>query len=554
MRFLNLLRRCPRLTRKRARAHFSGSEAFITRMLGSKQFLSTEPELEDVMNYLDSLKNYEKSGVPKGAGTDSEDGFDMGRIRRLMDRLGNPHNKFKAIHIAGTKGKGSTAAFISSILRAEGYYVGCYTSPHILTIRERMSLGKFGEPVPAEMLNCIFQKIRPKLDEAIHQENGSLSHFEVLTATAFFLFAEEKIDIAVIEAGLGGARDATNIICSSGLAASVITTIGEEHLAALGGSLESIAMAKAGIIKRNRPVILGGPFLPSIEKILRDKAYMMQSPVISASDPGVKTTIKTLNVLDGRPYQFSDISIKMERDFQLSIRLSDLKMHMLGSHQLQNASTATCIVLCLRDQGWRISDRSVRTGIENTCLIGRCQFLSFKESEALGLPGATILLDGAHTKESAKALMDTIRMSFPEAKLGFVVAMASDKDHLAFAKEVLSGGQVDAVFLTEAEIAGGKFRTTSAPLLRDRWIKAAKELNIGTIHDTMAEYQDLLKGGLVDSRRDAEERIIIAAENSLEVSMKHANEILGARARNQPILVVTGSLHILSSVLASSHK
>ncbi|KAJ8748101.1 hypothetical protein K2173_023503 [Erythroxylum novogranatense] len=521
MRFLNLLRRCPRLTRKRARAHFSGSEAFSTRMLGSKQFLSTEPELEDFMNYLDSLKNYEKSGVPKGAGTDSEDGFDMGRIRRLMDRLGNPHNKFKAIHIAGTKGKGSTAAFISSILRAEGYYVGCYTSPHILTIRERMSLGKFGEPVPAEMLNCIFQKIRPKLDEAIHQENGSLSHFEVLTATAFSLFAEEKIDIAVIEAGLGGARDATNIICSSGLAASVITTIGEEHLAALG-------------------VILGGPFLPYIEKILRDKAYMMQSPVISASDPGVKTTIKSLNVLDGRPYQFSDISIKMERDFQLSIRLSDLKMHMLGSHQLQNASTAACMVLCLRDQGWRISDRSLRTGIENTCLIGRCQFLSFKESEALGLPGATILLDGAHTKESAKALMDTIRMSFPEAKLGFVVAMASDKDHLAFAKEVLSGGQVDAVFLTEAEIAC-KFRTTSAPLLRDRWIQAAKELNIGTIHDTMGEYQDLLKRGLVDSRRDAEERIIIAAENSL-------------RARNQPILVVTGSLHILSSVLASSHK
>ncbi|KAJ8747859.1 hypothetical protein K2173_013027 [Erythroxylum novogranatense] len=521
-------------------------------MLGSKQFLSTEPELEDFMNYLDSLKNYEKSGVPKGAGTDSEDGFDMGRIRRLMDRLGNPHNKFKAIHIAGTKGKGSTAAFISSILRAEGYYVGCYTryrfwkyiSPYT-DHKERMSLGKFGEPVPAEMLNCIFQKIRPKLDEAIHQENGSLSHFEVLTATAFSLFAEEKIDIAVIEAGLGGARDATNIICSSGLAASVITTIGEEHLAALGGSLESIAMAKAGIIKHNQNTC--------------DKAYMMQSPVISASDPGVKTTIKSLNVLDGRPYQFSDISIKMERIFSwygsTSIRLSDLKMHMLGSHQLQNASTAACMVLCLRDQGWRISDRSLRTGIENTCLIGRCQFCHLRNLKHWGCLEQQYYLMEVSTYQGVCQGFDGYNKDvISEAKLGFVVAMASDKDHLAFAKEVLSGGQVDAVFLTEAEIAGGKFRTTSASLLRDRWIQAAKELNIGTIHDTMGEYQDLLKRGLVDSRRDAEERIIIAAENSLEVSMKHANEILGARARNQPILVVTGSLHILSSVLASSHK
>lgn len=206
------------------------------------------------MNYLDSLKNFEKSGVPKGAGTDSDDGFDLGRMNRLMDRLGNPHSKFKTVHIAGTKGKGSTAAFLSSILRAEGYSVGCYTSPHIKTIRERMNVGRLNRPVSAKALNCLFHKIKGVLDEAIRLENGCITHFEVLTAMAFALFAQNHVDIAVIEAGLGGARDATNIISSSGLAASVITTIGEEHTAALGGSLETIAMAKSGIIKYGRPV------------------------------------------------------------------------------------------------------------------------------------------------------------------------------------------------------------------------------------------------------------------------------------------------------------
>uniref|UniRef100_A0A2P2PKP2 Mur ligase C-terminal domain-containing protein n=1 Tax=Rhizophora mucronata TaxID=61149 RepID=A0A2P2PKP2_RHIMU len=143
-------------------------------------------------------------------------------------------------------------------------------------------------------------------------------------------------------------------------------------------------------------------------------------------------------MLGSRPCQLSDIMIQIDRSFQLSIELSDLKLQMLGSHQLQNASTAVCTALCLCDQGWNISEESIRAGLENTCLIGRSQFLSSKESKALGLPGATVLLDGAHTKESAKALVDTIQMSFPEARLGLVVAMATDKDHTAFAREFLS--------------------------------------------------------------------------------------------------------------------
>ncbi|TYJ07003.1 hypothetical protein E1A91_A12G273600v1 [Gossypium mustelinum] len=526
--------------------------------LESKQWLSSfteEPELEGFIQFIYSLKNYEKSGVPKDAGTDSDDGFDLGRMKRLMTRLGNPLSKFKSVHIAGTKGKGSTAAYLSNILRSEGYSVGCYTSPHMLSIRERMSVGKMGKPVSSNALNCLFHSIKRSLNEAIVRENGCLSHFEVLTAVAFALFAQENVDIAIIEAGLGGARDATNVISSSELDASIVTTIGEEHLAALGGSLESIAMAKAGIIKHGRPVILGGPFLPHIDRILRDRASSMLSPIVSASDARVRTSIKGIGTFKGRPSQSCDLVIELDHGSQSSIELRDLNLSMLGTHQLQNAVTATCAALCLRNQGWRISNGSIRAGLENTFLPGRSQFLTSKEAEKLGLSGSTVLLDGAHTKDSAKALLETIQTTFPDSQLAIVVAMASDKDHLAFAKEFLSGKQLEAVFLTEADIAGGTSRTTSATALRDCWIQASRELGIEVLHDRMTRFRELFEDNFISSTRDSKHETILAAQNSLSDSLRFANQILRERTRNEPgILVVTGSLHIVSLVLASLNR
>ncbi|MBA0657314.1 hypothetical protein Goklo_009608 [Gossypium klotzschianum] len=449
----------------------------------------------------------------------------------------------------------------------------------MLSIRERMSIGKMGKPVSSNALNCLFHSIKRSLNEAIVLENGCLSHFEVLTAVAFALFAQENVDIAIIEvlclpscwtycsffflfglivtrqAGLGGARDATNVISSSELDASIITTIGEEHLAALGGSLESIAMAKAGIIKHGRPVILGGPFLPHIDRILRDRASSMFSPIVSASDAGVRTSIKGIGTFKGRPSQCCDLVIELDHGSQSSIELRDLNLSMLGTHQLQNAVTATCAALCLRNQGWRISNGSIRAGLENTFLPGRSQFLTSKEAEKLGLSGSTVLVDGAHTKDSAKALLETIQTTFPDSRLAIVVAMASDKDHLAFAKEFLSGKQLEAVFLTEADIAGGTSRTTSATALRDCWIQASRELGIEVLHDRMTRYRELFEDNFISSTRDSKHETIVAAQNSLSDSLRFANEILRERTRNElGILVVTGSLHIVSLVLASLNR
>ncbi|KAK6925947.1 Mur ligase, central [Dillenia turbinata] len=541
MRTLNILRRYTNLSHRQT---LIASTSTISMKLGflrkfSSATYSEDPKLKEFIDYLDNLKNYEKSGVPKDAGTDSDDGFDLGRMRRLMQSLGNPQSKLKVVHIAGTKGKGSTAAFISNILRAQGYSVGCYTSPHIQTIRERISLGRVGNPVSVETLNILFQSIRKTLDQSIEMENGCLSHFEIFTAIAFTLFAQEKVDIAVIEAGLGGARDATNIICSSQLALSVITTIGEEHLAALGGSLESIALAKSGIIKRGRPVrdyyfqlVLGGPFLPQVECILREKASFTCSPVAMASDPGVRSTINGMRGLGGQHYQSCDISVQLRGDFQSFIELLDVKLHLLGAHQLQNAVTATCAALCLRDQGWMISDGAIRTGLEQTHLLGR-----------------------THTKDSAKALADTIGMTSPGAKLVLVIAMASDKDHLAFARELISGITMEAVFLTEVNIAGDKSRTTSASNLRDCWIQASKELGVDVLDDRIGEYEKNCEDKSDSAVGKLESKMLVVAGSSLQDSMRSGYQILNLKkGNNLGIIVVTGSLHIVSSLLSSIHN
>lgn len=291
--------------------------------------------------------------------------------------------------------------------------------------------------------------------------------------------------------------------------------------------------------------MLGGPYHPHIERILRDKASSMCSPVISASDPGNKSTIKGISNICGKLHQSCDIVLEIERELQLFIKLLDVNLCMLGSHQLQNAATATCAALCLRNQGWQISDGSIRAGLERTYLPGRSQLLTSKEADALGLSGATILLDGAHTKESAKALSDTIQMAFPKARLILVVAMASDKDHVAFAKELLSVGQLEAVFLTEVSIAGDNSRTTSSSLLKDHWIQASRQLGTDIIDHGVAEYRDFLKSQSVG-------KIILTAESSFMASMRVGHQILQARTGDQlGIIVVTGSLHVVSSVLGS---
>ncbi|CAD6269890.1 unnamed protein product [Miscanthus lutarioriparius] len=522
---------------------------------------AAEGPLGGFFEYMERLRNYERSGVPRGAGTDSDDGFDLGRMRRLLRRLGDPHTHFPAMHIAGTKGKGSTAAFLSNIMRAQGYNVGCYSSPHLLTIRERISVGNDGGPVPVRLLSDLFDEAKEAIDEAIESENGSLTHFEVFTALSFLLFSQENVDIAIIEAGLGGARDATNVIGSTELAASVITTVGREHLAALGGSLQSIAIAKSGIIKQGRPVVIGGPFSEDVEQIIRDRAFLTQSPVISACDPGIKSFTKCIDWDNGKPYQRCYINIKISNDVPLCIEMHDINLQLLGHHQRQNAVTAACAALCLRSQGWDISDASIQAGLEETQLPGRSQFLTAEEASVLGLDGAsTVLIDGAHTEESAKALSGVIKTVRPEGPLALVVGMASDKEHLAFAEQLLSGQTPDVVLLTEASIAGGTSRAMPASSLKDVWIVAARDRgieyeDIGGI-SAGAETPEHIGGDLLGSPSSSSGRkpMVIGCQDEGAPFSSNliiaASQLLESRGRAPPGLIcVTGSLHLVGAVL-----
>lgn len=277
----------------------------------------------------------------------------------------------------------------------------------------------------------------------------------------------------------------------------------------------------------------------------------MRSPVISASDPGNRSVLKGFSRSCETPRQLCDILLLIEKDLEVFIELFDVQLRLLGSHQLQNAATATCTALCLRDQGWKLSDASIRNGLECAYLLGRSQFLTSKEVEMLGLPGATILLDGAHTKESAQALMNMIKVAFPEASLVLVVAMANDKDHLGFARVLLSAGCLEAVCFTEIDIAGDRSRTTSSSLLKDSWIQACTEMGCDFLDCKTAKYEFV-----EDQHSQFEGKMgcqsVLFAEGSLMDSIRLGNEIFSARSGTQRgIVVVTGSLHIVSAVLGS---
>lgn len=510
-----------------------------------------DPRLEDFLGFLESLKNYEKEGVPTGAGTDSIHGFDLNRMQRLNHLLGSPLSRYPGIHIAGTKGKGSTSAFIGSILREEGYSVGIYTSPHLQTIRERIICGRKGGIISVEDLQNIFQDVRDILNNALHKEHLALTHFEVLTALAFKYFAQQGVDIAVVEAGLGGARDATNIIEREGLAMSVITTIGKEHMDALGGSLENIANAKSGIIKQGRPVVLGGSFEPQIEYILRKTAASMNAPVISSFGPGIHSTITQLDSRNSQPCQYVNILVKLdENDPKMTVELFDLRLRMIGHHQLHNAVTAVCSALCLRSQGWKISDESIRAGLEGTTLLGRFQYLTPEQVQMLGIEGKTVILDGAHTEASAKAIAATIRMVHSDQPLAFVIAMANDKDHSAFADQIISGALPMAAVFTEVGVAGSNIRTTPASSLSRIWMQIAGEHSLSVTDWNEKKNKYVPKDfGHVNS-----ELLVAKEPESVEAAVKKAGKLLELVSNDSHgIICVTGSLHVVSALISCLH-
>jgi dihydrofolate synthase/folylpolyglutamate synthase len=322
--------------------------------------------------------------------------------RHIFHLMGNPQEKYHKIHIGGTSGKGSTSAYTASILEAAGYKVGLYTSPHLEQFTERVKIN--GKEIPSEEVARIMTEIKPLFGEMLlYEEPMPLRFFDIVTAMAFQYFAEQKVDLAVLEVGLGGRLDATNIVDPL---VSVITNIGYEHTNILGETLEEIAWEKAGIIKPGRPIVTATQN-PSVLNVFLEKTNQVGTKLYHV---GEDTKFeKQKGGIRGQHFNYHGLLDRYE----------NLYTPILGDHQLINASTAITTVEALQTYKIKISEEAIRRGIREVYWPARLEIV---------LEEPLVVLDCAKDAEATKAVHNTIKNDFNSKKIIAVVSISSDKN------------------------------------------------------------------------------------------------------------------------------
>lgn len=368
------------------------------------------------MNYVEAL-NYINDKNKFG----SRLGLDV--IGKLLELLGNPHLNMKYIHVAGTNGKGSTSAYMATILREAGYKVGLFTSPYLERFNERISIN--GEDIADERLGEITGKVKEKIEIMLNEGYEHPTTFEIVTTTAFLYFKEENVDYVVLEVGLGGRADSTNIIKNSYV--SVITTIDYDHTDVLGDTIGEIAYEKAGIIKENGLVIS----YPQEEEALK---------VIEEVSLGKKAELIVC------PMENVEITYLGERGGVFNFRYKDkvynnIEISLLGKHQIYNATLALLTMIVLRDKGlFEISNEQIRNGLNKTKWRGRLEVLK---------RNPTFLIDGAHNLQGVRTLVESIKQ-FKYNRLILGIGILKDKDVENMVKSIVP--LADEIVITEAKI------------------------------------------------------------------------------------------------------
>jgi dihydrofolate synthase / folylpolyglutamate synthase len=335
----------------------------------------------------------------------------------LMVRLGMPQTRYRTLHIAGTNGKGSTAAMAAAVLQAAGYRVGLYTSPHLVEFRERIRVN--GEMIAESRVAQLTEQL-----QALCQPDLSPTFFEYTTAMAFQYFADSGVDVAVLEVGLGGRFDATNVVMPM---ACAVTTISLDHQEYLGTTCSSIAFEKAGILKPRVPVVLGrieDDAWRTIEQAARER----QAPVFRLNED--------FRTEGEEPQQFSYRGLGMQYD--------GLTCVLEGRHQLDNAACALALLGAAAPKGIAVTAEAVRAGLRAVNWAGRLEVVDRRP---------TILLDGAHNPAAATALADSLTRSdrsHPSRPVVLVLGMMRDKDHRGFVEPLRD--LVDEVVLTQADL------------------------------------------------------------------------------------------------------
>jgi dihydrofolate synthase/folylpolyglutamate synthase len=356
-------------------------------------------------------------------------------ITALLDDLGQPHRTFPSIHVAGSNGKGSVAALLAATLQAAGFRVGLYTSPHLVDFRERIRVD--GRPISRRRVVSLWVRLRPRVRKL------KATYFEVVTAMAFQYFRARDVDVAVVETGLGGRLDATNVLLPH---AAVITNISREHTRWLGTRLEQIAREKAGIIKEGVPVICAETRKTPLKVI--HSACRRHKANLHLVDEELGWKVEEAN-LGG-----TDLLIEGNREYYGSLYLG-----LAGRHQVRNAMTALLSLQVLRNIGWEIPMRAVRRGFSLVDWPGRLQVVQ-------RLP--LVLLDVAHNPSGAEALRRAVEEFLPHSKVCFVFGVQEDKEHGAMIRHLAP--RAERFVLTKARWRGALDPQTLAREVRARGI------------------------------------------------------------------------------------
>jgi dihydrofolate synthase / folylpolyglutamate synthase len=372
------------------------------------------PDYSASCDFLNLRVNYER--FHRVADPDRE--FKLDRMRKLAELAGNPQDWLSIVHVAGTKGKGSTSAMIESILRAAGYRTGLFTSPHLQRVEERIALE--GKPCGPGEFAAFLDRVRPAV-EILDREAAAATppeigptYFEILTAMALAGFADRGVEAAVLEVGLGGRLDSTNI-CRPCVA--VITSISQDHTQQLGESLEAIAREKGGIIKPGIPTISGvtteGP-----RRVLREIARQNAAPLYEL---GLDFDFQypPLPLGEGPGVRDAGHLDVFSVNQQPAWRYSNLVLPLFGRHQAANAAVAAAVVWELVKQGWTISEAAIREGLAGVAVAARIEVVAHRP---------TVILDTAHNEASIEALIETLRENFPAGRRRLLFAVSRDKN------------------------------------------------------------------------------------------------------------------------------
>ncbi len=416
---------------------------------------------QDTLDYIFAYVNYEKQ--PRY--TYNAMTFNLRRMEELLDRLGNPQNAFRCVHIAGTKGKGSTSAMVESVLRTAGYRTGLYTSPHLHTFRERIRVAG------ALMSKADLVDLATRSRAAIEATPG-ITAFEVMTSLAFLHFAQQGVAWAVLEVGLGGRLDATNVVHPNVCA---ITSLSYDHVELLGHTLSLIAWEKAGIIKAGVPVVSAPQEAEAMGVIQR-----------VCTDTGARlVTIGHDWTVEGNGAQLAGQTLTIHRVAD-GLTLANLKIPLLGRHQWVNAATAVAMLTELSAQGVVIPEAALRRGLATARWPGRFEVLQRQP---------VVVVDSAHNADSAQKLRATLATWFPRPprkRLALIFGASNDKDISGMLEAFLtpdpaSGYRpVDKVIVTQS----GHPRSTAPAGLADMVRHLSTTVNISvqdTVHSALTE-------------------------------------------------------------------